>query len=463
MKSLPLMLLAFAATVASAQSPSRPIAPADFAWQWPVDTAGADGVVRFTLTPEVYARITRADLADLAAFNAADESVPLGPAALAFERLVPPPAPAPVAVPLFRVPRAASGGGDRIELHIARATDGTLTRLDADIAPGTDTGSSDVLLDVSALDRPVTGLRLDLDELPPEGLNARVEVAASEDLASWHVLASNLALVSLREGGLSLERTELELPPTERPYLRLRRSDAESALPVRAVRAVPARRIARDRPEVIPALASFALQGRALPEAPGSFEYLASGPFPVERVAIALADANSVAGVVLESRATSDGTWIERARGTAFRLGADGNGTSAAPFALALNRDRHWRLRTTPALSRPPVLTLSYRPEQFVLLTQGEAPYRLVAGSVGARVPEYPLRTVLSAMRSEHGDLWLPPEAALGAGAALSGDAALIATPPPPDYKQWLLWGVLVVAAFGVIGMVLKLMKAPEK
>jgi predicted outer membrane lipoprotein len=65
-------------------------------------------------------------------------------------------------------------------------------------------------------------------------------------------------------------------------------------------------------------------------------------------------------------------------------------------------------------------------------------------------------------MRAQHGDLWLPPEAALGASAALGGDAALSAPPAPPPYKQWLLWGVLLAAALGVIVMVLKLMKSPS-
>ena len=94
-----------------------------------------------------------------------------------------------------------------------------------------------------------------------------------------------------------------------------------------------------------------------------------------------------------------------------------------------------------------------------MLLTQGQAPYRLAAGS-RARRPDYPLRTVLSELRQTHGDLWLPPLATLGPGSALAGDAALTEPPPPPPYKQWLLWGVLIAGALGVIVMVLRLIKA---
>lgn len=449
--------LVLAAAAVFAQAPSRPLQPSDFAWQWPLDVRGSDGVVRVTLTPEVYAHLTRADLSDLAAFNATGEPIPFGPAAQAFERLQPPPPAALVEVPMFRVPRTASAGqGDRIELHIARGSDGRLSRLDAQVEPAAAQAAHDVLLDVSAVDAPVTALQLELDALTDAGLDARVEVAASDDLAGWQTLASGLAVVSLREAGLTLERTRLELPATALPYLRLRRIDREAALPLRTVRALPL----RSALALLPAHQSFVLQGRPLPDAPGSFEYRSAGPFPVERIAIALADANSVSGYVLESRAGED-AWIERARGTAFRLGSNGEGVMPAPLELPSIRDTHWRLRTEPAQPRAPQLTLSWRPEQFVLLTQGAAPYRLAAGSRVARRPEYPLRTVLAEMRARQGDLWLPAEAAVGAGAPLAGEAALEAPPEPPNYKQWLLWGLLLGGAALVIGMVLKLMRAP--
>jgi hypothetical protein len=456
-----LRCLAFAAFVTAAGAaaglaPARPLQPDDFAWQWPLDVRGAEGVARVALTPEIYARLTRADLSDLAAFNAAGEPIPFGPAAQAFERLQPPPPAEWLEVPLFRVPRTAAASGDRVELHIARGSDGRLSQLDAAIEPGAAQAAQDVLLDVSVLNAPVTALQLELDALPDAGLDARLEVAASDDLAGWQTLATGLAVVSLREAGMTLERTRLELPATTLPYLRLRRLDREATLPLRAVRALPQ----RSSLALLPPHQSFVLQGRPLPETPGSFEYRSAGPFPVERIAIALADANSVSGYVLESRA-GDGPWIERARGTAFRLGSNGEGVMPAPLDLPQIRDAQWRLRTEPAQPRAPQLTLSWRPEQFVLLTQGAAPYRLAAGSRVARRPEYPLRSVLAEMRARHGDLWLPAEAAVGAGAPLAGDAALSAPPPPPPYKQWLLWGVLLGGAALVIGMVLKLMRAP--
>ena len=481
MKRLAVLILsALLLAPLAAQTPPRPLVPNDFAWQWPLDVAGADGAVRLALTPDVYARLTRADLRDLAAFNASDEAIPFGPAALAFERLQAPttPAPAPVEVPLFRVPRAEAGdGAERIELHIARGDNGRLSRLDAEIEPTGSSAPQDLLIDVSSVDLSITALRLELEELPGDGLNARVEVAASDDLANWRPLATNLALVSLRDAGLVLERRTLEFPSTELPYLRLRRSDLDAALPVRIAYAIPTRQVSAGTVSVLPPRQEFTLRGEPVgagrpngredrtgsgqADAPGHFVYRSAGPFPLERVEVQLADANSVSGFVLDSRNSDTEQWLERTQGTAFRLGSDGNGVASAPLDLTLNRDTQWRLRTQPPQTRPPSLTFSYRADQFVLLTPGPSPYRLAAGSRHARRPDYPLRTVLSGLRQQHGDLWLPPDATLGIGSELAGETALAPPPPPPpSYRQWALWGVLIAGALGVVVMVLKLMKA---
>lgn len=457
-RSLLVLLSLLLGTPLAAQAPT-PLAPGQFAWQWPLDTAGADGVVRFTLTPEIYAHLTRSDLSDLAAFNASDEAIPLGPAALAFERLVLPPEPEPAFVPMFRVPSVQTGqSGDAVSLHLQRATDGTLLRLDAEVVPSTSAVPDDVVLDMSALKRPVTRLDVALDPGPAGRIHARIEVSGSDDLAHWNVLTPSQALVSLNDNGRVLERTRIELPSTALPYLRLRRIDIAESLPIVEVKATPVRDLAQV--QAIPERAQLTLTGRAVAGVPGTFEYDSGGPFPVESVDILLAERNSTAEAMLTSRAVGATSWHSRANLTAFRLATTGDEVTSQPVSIAAQRDRHWQVITVPPQTQAPTLALHYRPDQFVLLTQGPAPYRLAAGSRDARRPDYPLRAVLSELRGNHGDLWLPPLATLGAGSPLAGDAALTAPPAPPPYKQWLLWGVLIAGALGVIVMVLKLMKA---
>ena len=154
---------------------------------------------------------------------------------------------------------------------------------------------------------------------------------------------------------------------------------------------------------------------------------------------------------------TTDADTSERTRQVAFRLGDGEAAIESPPLEFDTLRNLQWRLRTEPAQARAPTLTAWYRPDTFVMLAQGAAPYRLAAGSFQARRPDYPMRTLLAEMQSREGDLWLPPEAHLGGGAPLAGEAALRAPAPPPPYKRWLLWGVLIAGALGVLWMVASL------
>ena len=455
-----LCLCAAAAIDAGAQQTAIAPTPNDFARAWSIDGDARDGLLRFTLTPEVYAQLARDDLADIAAFNAADQAVPLGPVALVVERAQQMPAPAPTLVPMFSVPRTERGSdAGRVALAVTQNTDGTLRRLDAELAPADAASAQDVLLDLSAVAGEVVGLQFAVTS-DAARLNARVDVEGSSDLSSWRGLVRDQAVVSLNENGVRLERLRIEFAATDLPYLRVRRVDGKAALPLASVHALRARRTRV--PE--PALADVNLAGAGDANPPGAFVYRSAGPFPVERVAIELAERNAVARVVIESRDDPGLPWRERARGAAFLLGGD-DGIGAPAFDVPVVRDRHWRVRTEPAQAGAPRLTLSYRPDQFVLLAQGDAPYRLAAGSRRATRPDYPLRVVLAEVQSRRGDDWLPPEAALGTSLELAGEAAMQPAPKqatPATFRHWLLWGVLLAGAALVVGMVLHLLRNAE-
>jgi hypothetical protein len=72
------------------------------------------------------------------------------------------------------------------------------------------------------------------------------------------------------------------------------------------------------------------------------------------------------------------------------------------------------------------------------------------------------LSALLGQVRAKFGRDWQPPPAELAAMQMAGGEAALTAYDPETK-KTWLLWAVLLLAAVGVIAMVLRLLKAsPE-
>ncbi len=456
--SLCLVLAApLTAPLAAQPAAEPPPAPEAFAWQWTLPIAPGESAARFMLTPEIYARLTRDDLADLAAFNAAGQSMPLGPAQHAYPRVQAEAPPAPTPLPLFRIPRAGAVGtaGDDLRLLIERGPDGQLRRLEAAVDAGATTAPvSDWLLDLGSLAEPVHGLRLEIDPAAVGQLDARVELQGSRDLAGWQRVDDVFAVVSLQQGGFRLERLRLGFAAVEWPYLRIRRVDRDETLPLVAVSADHAQRVALPDQRL-----ALRLQGAPAADGAGLFEYRLAGPFPVERITVELAELNSVAEVVVESRAEGATAWRERARGTVFRIGGETDEASAGGFEIPIVRDRHWRLRSTPALGRAPTLQLGYRSEPFIVLAQGEGPYRLAAGSRSARRPDYPLRAVFAGLAAQRGSDWLPPEILLDAGQPLAGDAALTVPAAPRPWGQYLLWAVLVLGALVIAAMAVKLMR----
>jgi hypothetical protein len=444
MRKLGFLLLALA-TSATAQTPD------DFAWQWPIALEGDQGAYRLDLDESVYSHITRADLRDLAAFNAEGQPVPFAP--LAFVEIQ---TQQRSELRWLRVPVAAGPSGDSLSLRLERDADGRVRELQLDNDTiAADAPDADLLIDLGDKPPSVSSLRVSLDAQAVLPVNLRVEVLGSDDLAQWQVLGSDLALVAINDNGLRIERLRLDFNASRQRYLRLRVAQG-AAWPLIA-------RIEDERRETgleLPALREIAIEGQAVAGQPGLFEYRSAGPFPVERLDLRLPAANTVASVQVENRDDKDAPWYGVTGFTAFRLGGSTDEVRHLPADTGLQRNRQWRVRTEPALAQAPTLVLSYRPDRFVLLTQGSAPYRLMAGSTRVSRPDYPVQAALAAAGASKPSGWQPPQATLGEGLVAAGDAALSPL-RGPQYRRWLLWAVLAIGAALVLLVSLRVLRTP--
>lgn len=455
MRALLSALLMAVAGAAAAQTPD------DFAWQWSIETKGDDGAHALVLDEAVYARISRADLRDLAVFNADGQPVPFAPlpwkATTQEER---------VQLNWLRLPVAAedataAGGGDSLSLRVERDENGRIRDLQLD-SHGTagDAPSTDLLIDLGERPEPVGSLKLTLGEAAVLPVNLRVAVLASDDLAHWRPLGSELALLAIDDNGMRIERLRLDFETSQERYLRLA-LESGSDWPDLA-------RIEHERRETgtgLPDWRSVEIEGVAVAGEPGAFDYRAPGPLPVGRADVVLAAANTVAAVRIETRdqlgEDIDGRetdwWKPAAEFTAFRLGGSDE-VRHLPADVGIVRDRHWRVHTSPALAQPPRLRLSYRPDRFVMLAQGPAPYRLFAGSARTVRPDYPVSAALAAAGAARPEGWQPPEATLRAGEVAAGDAVLGAD-RGPQYRRWALWAVLAIGAALVLFASLRVLR----
>jgi hypothetical protein len=425
--------------------------PADYAYQWSLELVPGASAHRVALTPALYAQVSDPGLRDLEVFNAAGESVPFGPIAAQAD---PPPPPALEPVPWFLMPdrQARAAVSQSLTLRIKRDALGRLRALDAGAADaaGQERVSS-VLIDLDPAPGAVQWLEVQWER--EADVSARYQIAASHDLMRWRTLSEGVGLVDLRQGDFELHRNRIDLPPHTERYLLLTRIDGGIALAITEVRAA-----ARPLSEFSASLLQWVeLDADPVVGEEGVYRYQAPGPLPVTQASVRLASPDSVVEVQLASRDDSEQGWRPRTRFTAFRVGEPG-GEEVTNEAQQIRpgRDRQWQVRTGPGLDQPPRLRLGYRPDEFALLARGQGPFVLAVGSARAQRPDYPVAALLVELRARRGLEWRLADAGIGSVETTGGAVAYTVERTLP-WRQWLLWGVLVMGALLVVGMVLRL------
>lgn len=434
--------------------------PADYAYTFPVDTGAgnASSAWRIDLTPEVYAWAQDADLRDLAVFNAAGQPVPfarieVAPEALTREHLL--------ALPTLPLPAAASSNNNDLRLVIDRDADGRLRRIDAGEQPVAEARPRNWLIDASALDRAVDGFALDWSA-PKSGVSARFSIAASDDLQNWRELGSG-SVLALEQNDMRIDRRELAFAPLRARYFRLHRLDDGTDL-----EHLSAQARSTERTQAAPARTWLRADSGALGQTTAGgtrVDYTLSAALPIERARVELAGDNALASLTLSTRqGDAAQPWRPLARFDAFRLRQGEEVLQNDEIDLPANgRTREFRLESRTPLTTAPQLRLGYRPDAFVFLAEGAAPYVLAAGSRDVRRPDYPVEAALASLRAKLGRDWQPPAATLGPARVSAGEAALRAPAPPLPWQRWLLWAVLIAGAAVVGGFALSLLRQKKQ
>ena len=95
-------------------------------------------------------------------------------------------------------------------------------------------------------------------------------------------------------------------------------------------------------------------------------------------------------------------------------------------------------------------------------MTHGAGPYVIGAGSMKAQRDQYPLDILISQVRQNQGRDWKPTEVSLGKAIKVIGNMEDISK-APTDWRNIILWSVLLFGAGAVVLMVLKLLSQPPK
>lgn len=423
--------------------------PVDFATGMTLLTAAGQPFHRVELSLAVLAQ-TRPDLADIRIFNGAGEALPY---AFASGEAPPPAATAPVSVPRFPLRAAGTGGSAGLDVKIE--ADGRLISLRSQTMTGLPAVAA-WLFDLSALRQPAQALLLDW-AAPADGFSTMVHVEGSDNLRDWRPLA-DAPLLDLRFGSQALQQKRIDFPATRYHYLRLAGITALPSLTASAVSTLPAQAVVPER--------WIELQGRP-DERSGDYVFDLGARLVATRVELRLPEVNSVAPVEWQVRERQRDEWRSVARSTVWRLQRGDTDLHSPALTTGAVPGRYWRLRVDPRSgglgAGAPVLRLAWTPTQLVFLARGNPPFTLAFGQRNARPAQLPLASLVPGYQP--GLEASLPLAATGPALPLGGHNAPAPGQedrPPPDWKRWLLWGVLLLGVGLLALMAHSLLRQPR-
>lgn len=414
----------------------------------PLTLSGTRALHEVSLPSEVYTRVERRDLGDLAVFNGAGEIVP-------FTLLQPAPVKAAATgqkLPLFPLSATAQKQPGNIAMRVRTDDHGAIVTLNTATGTVSDSPITAYIVDATALNRLVSGFDVGLTPAA-QGFVGTLRVETSNDLLEWRQHSSG-AVATLSSGDQFLSRNRIEFPPIQARYFRL------SLCPEQGVPRIDS---VAPRFETLQT-ASHRETARYLltPVKGKSGEYIArtDGYMPVDRLRLIFPVENSLAGVTFLSRSDDNAPWIERGCGTFYRLRRDASIVESRAMEIAPTTDRQWLIRIRHSGgglgNRLPQLEIGWQPHRLIFAARGEAPFRLAYGS--ARIGPDTLRddSIAAGLESWEKLLIKPLPVKSGVSAEAGGRQAL---KPRITWRKVLLWSGLLLGVALLAGMSWRLVR----
>ena len=433
--------IAGAVEVAAPEVEAGPRQRADassYRFAWPVTVSGTDSLHQFRLPVDLYPVLFRDDLGDLELIDEQGYSVPL---ATLPEAPLRPWLQLPTPMSIVHQSAQALAEGEPYPSERARIRIVVQTR-QTDVLPIRALRiiyehHRELPADASFRIRQATGAESQADEGPWVHLK---EVASRFDLAS-HSGEVRLVLEPVRTREIELMLSPVPASVTVRVVMA--EYDWEEPTPVRWQTA-----------ELLPMKSPQAQQSY--------FEFASGGPAPWHRLRLGLG--KDVVGKAQVLALTTDGYWQGIGGLTAYDIALDDARFARDQIAFDEQRARRFRVQIDPPPQHPPEISLAYRPDLNVFSQRGPARLTLLAGSEKHVRAIYPVREMVEDVRNQLGADWHPADATVGSRVEWTGTLAFkpVEKPAPKeDYKPWLLWSLLMIAAVLVGWMALKMTREP--
>lgn len=445
MRKIFILLLAGMVSVVSFAIDST-LKPADFAYGMALQTDGKDGVYKVSVPLDVYKIVRHADLRDVRVFNADGEVVPhvvtrsAGSMSVKSE---------PIELPRFPVYASAQSKLGDLDLQIKRDSQGTVINLSNRSGVTGQNKLVGYLLDGSKVGPPIKEIELQWRDSIANYVGS-VTIEASDDLATWRILAKDAPVTRMKFGDHLLDQRRVKFTPTPLIYLRisgLALQQNELALPeLTRVLAIPADSSADVQRTWI------TIAGRPVANKPGDYEFDVGAQVPIDRLHTELPQMNTLIEAELLARGDVKAPWQSVTRTTAYRITQSARQFNSDDLQIKRDGRRHWLLRIADQGGGlgggNPSLKVGWLADQVLFLARGRGPFQLAYGAVGVKASEVAITTLTIGSDGKGGIQ--AQSTKLGTRVTLGGESRLALVLDPFPWKKWTLWAVL---GLGVILM----------
>ncbi|KMV36304.1 DUF3999 family protein [Franconibacter pulveris] len=435
---------AMAAFSAVCYGQNAPESPQDYLRGVELSAQGGSPWYQVPLPEAVYQQSAWADLRDIRVFNQQGASLPF-----ALETTVPP-APAPQTAPLtlYKLEsqplQQKDEEGNRAVL--LKTPEGVEIRL-ASQRNETLSGTWLIPLGEGEAGSALKQLRFSWPR-QREGWQARVDIYSSEGLRHWQPEISDAPLMDLTSGDnrLLLDKLDFDagLALSGAKYLLVIVKNASAPLDFTGVSGE------WQTAHLQPARIALPAQGEKTAEDTAVYRW--ARPQPLDALTLRPAQENAVMPVEIEYRSDEKAPWRPLARTVIYRL-PDSPAVSVPlqgePIAAVRVKAINQRLGDTL------VEVTGERDEKTLIFNaQGNGPFLLAWGNGAATPQTLALQALIPAKANKAASLDALPYAQAGKQVELGGKARLTAKDPAAQRNQlqtWLIWGVLVAGAAGLL------------
>ena len=429
----------------------------DFAYRASLEISADKPFYELKIPAIVYESTSRADLGDLRVLNGAGQIVPHG------LRTAPPTdkhSDEKQTVAFFPLYRPVGQAMPELHLNIRRDAAGEVIDINSH-QPEQDNTERLVgyILDLREWKRPIEELKVNWSESENSSFIRKLNVSTSQDLAQWHEIGSGMTLVNLSFQDHRLVEDTLKLSvgqtKTAENYLRIMFEGEKPGLKIDSFE------VKRRRYAYLQAQDTWREVKVTAGSTPGDYYFEHQLKSAVRQLRVPLPENNTVVRVTAFSRANKQQPWRHRGSTLLYRLSVDGIELHQTTMTISSSRDADWKLRVDQQGgglgSDLTVVELAWQPQNLLFVARGQPPFRLVWGS--AKVE--PVMTDANQLLVGSNNT----ENILGQARWLSDSVvkvnlqALEPAGKPVNWRQWILWVVLIVAAVILVWMAVRLMK----